>query len=105
MYPGPVEQRLFDENDLPEPAAKLELYRTGKQILTDKGYTDIGTDHFALTGEALWLARQNGTLHRNFMGYSIRNTALLWALAYRQSVIPAVHSHKTGNRFTITTKC
>lgn len=70
-------QRLFDENDLPEPAAKLELYRTGKQILTEKGYTDIGMDHFALPGEALWLARQNGTLHRNFMGYTTRNTALL----------------------------
>ncbi len=35
------------------------------------GYVHIGMDHFSLPGEELALAKGNGTLHRNFMGYTI----------------------------------
>ena len=48
----------------------MKLYLKGKEILTNAGYVDIGMDHFALTNDALYQAWQNGTLHRNFMGYT-----------------------------------
>ncbi len=73
-------QRLFDENDLPSPDDKLKLYLKGKELLTNAGYTDIGMDHFALVNDELYKAWNNGTLHRNFMGYTTQNTEILLGL-------------------------
>jgi oxygen-independent coproporphyrinogen-3 oxidase len=73
-------QRLFDEQDLPEPEQKLALYIRGKEMLLEKGYTDIGMDHFALPGEALCNAKANGKLHRNFMGYTTQHSGMLIGL-------------------------
>jgi len=73
-------QRLFDESDLPAPEQKLNLYRTGKNILLENGYTDIGMDHFALPQDDLYKAWKEGWLHRNFMGYTTQRTSLLVGL-------------------------
>lgn len=73
-------QRLFSEADLPSAAVKLLLYQQGKRIFTEQGYQDIGMDHFALPEDDLYKARLNGTLHRNFMGYTTRHTDILVGL-------------------------
>jgi len=73
-------QRLFDESNLPSPAEKLELYLTGKRLLTAAGYTDIGMDHFALPSDGLYKAWVDKTLHRNFMGYTTTHTNFLLGL-------------------------
>lgn len=73
-------QRLFDENDLPSPEEKLQLYLKGKEILTNAGYTDIGMDHFALETDELYKAWIDGSLHRNFMGYTTQHTSILLGL-------------------------
>jgi len=73
-------QRLIDEKLLPAPAEKLSLYTLGKELLTDNGYTNIGMDHFAIPGDELYLAWNNNTLHRNFMGYTTQNSGLLLGL-------------------------
>lgn len=73
-------QRLFDENDLPTPGEKLNLYLKGKEILTEAGYSDIGMDHFAVKEDALYKAWKDGSLHRNFMGYTTQHTSLLLGL-------------------------
>lgn len=73
-------QRLIDSNDLPSAAKKLSLYLTGKELLLGQGYRDIGMDHFALPTDELYEASGNGTLHRNFMGYTTRKTSLLLGL-------------------------
>jgi len=70
-------QRLFDEHDLPSAQEKLELYLKGKELLTAAGYVDIGMDHFALPGDDLYKAWIDGTLHRNFMGYTKQRTSFL----------------------------
>lgn len=70
-------QRGYSEADLPESSAKRELYETGKRRLLDMGYKDVGMDHFALPGDDLFKAKANGTLHRNFMGYTPFPTDLL----------------------------
>jgi oxygen-independent coproporphyrinogen-3 oxidase len=73
-------QRLFDENDLPDAETKIQLYLKGKELLTKAGYADIGMDHFALPHDELFVARNAGRLHRNFMGYTTQNTGMLLGL-------------------------
>jgi oxygen-independent coproporphyrinogen-3 oxidase len=73
-------QRLFDENDLPTAAEKLELYTTGKELLLAAGYRDVGMDHFALPHDDLFVAREEGRLNRNFMGYTTQSAETLIGL-------------------------
>jgi len=73
-------QRLFDENDLPSTELKMKLYQLGKQLFAAHGYVDVGMDHFALPTDDLYLARKEGRLHRNFMGYTTQQTKLLVGL-------------------------
>ena len=91
-------QRLFDENDLPGAELKMELYKTGRRLFIDDGYSDIGMDHFALPGDALHTAWQQGTMHRNFMGYTTRHSGLLLGLgvsAISDAGVAFAQNHKT----------
>lgn len=63
-------QRRYNEQHLPSPELKTKLYETGRRTLIDGGYREIGMDHFTLESDSLYIAEQNGTLHRNFMGYT-----------------------------------
>ena len=63
-------QRLISEADLPSAAGKLEILGATIQRLTDAGYVYIGMDHFALPDDDLAEARRDGSLQRNFQGYS-----------------------------------
>jgi oxygen-independent coproporphyrinogen-3 oxidase len=63
-------QRQIEAEDLPSPAAKLELLGTAIAHLTGAGYRYIGMDHFALPDDDLVRAQDDGTLQRNFQGYS-----------------------------------
>jgi oxygen-independent coproporphyrinogen-3 oxidase len=65
-----VAQRRIASETLPTPAGKLELLMIAIDKLTAAGYVYIGMDHFALPADELALARETGTLHRNFMGYT-----------------------------------
>ena len=73
-------QRLFDESDLPGAGEKIQLYLKGKELLMLNGYADIGMDHFALPHDELFFAKENGTLHRNFMGYTTQHSGMLLGL-------------------------
>ena len=63
-------QRLIAESDLPDPGTRLALLQLTIERLTDAGYEYIGMDHFALRDNELSKARRDGTLQRNFQGYS-----------------------------------
>lgn len=63
-------QRMINSEDIPSPETKLELMELTIQTLSDAGYVYIGMDHFALPGDELTIAQQQGHLHRNFQGYS-----------------------------------
>jgi oxygen-independent coproporphyrinogen-3 oxidase len=91
-------QRLFDENDLPGAELKMQLYQTGRKLFIDHGYSDIGMDHFALPGDALHTAWQQGTMHRNFMGYTTQHSGLLLGLgvsAISDAGVAFAQNHKT----------
>lgn len=63
-------QRRYTEKDLPSSEAKRELYELGRKLLRESGYVEIGMDHFTLVTDTLYKAGKDGTLHRNFMGYT-----------------------------------
>jgi len=73
-------QRGFNDEDIPKDDKKRILYETGKKFLFENGYHEIGMDHFALTTDTLYKAFHEGTLHRNFMGYSSSKTQLMIGL-------------------------
>lgn len=74
------QQRLFKDEDLPEGAAKRELYEIARNVLMSAGYVEVGMDHFALPNDQLAIALKNKTLHRNFMGYTDQKTDVLLGL-------------------------
>lgn len=63
-------QRRIDAATLPSPDEKLSLLQHTIEHLTGSGYVYIGMDHFALPDDELAVAQQQGTLQRNFQGYS-----------------------------------
>jgi len=73
-------QRHFTEADLPRGDAKRALYESGRRVLEEAGYREVGMDHFALETDSLLRASRSGTMHRNFMGYTPRHTSPLIGL-------------------------
>lgn len=73
-------QRKFKDEDVPVADAKRALYEVLRDRLLAAGYEEIGMDHFALPHDALARAAREGTLHRNFMGYTDRRTTALLGL-------------------------
>jgi oxygen-independent coproporphyrinogen-3 oxidase len=63
-------QRRINESELPPPQVKLDILQTTIEKLTDAGWLYIGMDHFARPDDELALAQRDGTLYRNFQGYS-----------------------------------
>lgn len=73
-------QRGFKDDDLPSAESKRKQYETGKLILENVGYKEIGMDHFTLKDDSLCEAMQNESLHRNFMGYTASKTQTMIGL-------------------------
>lgn len=73
-------QRGYKDSDLPTAESKREQYETGKRLLEQAGYVEIGMDHFALTTDTLYKAMKAETLHRNFMGYTASKTQAMIGL-------------------------
>ena len=63
-------QRRIDTAQLPSPEQKLEMLQRTIEQLTGAGYRYIGMDHFALPDDDLAIAQEEGTLQRNFQGYT-----------------------------------
>ena len=73
-------QRGYKDSDLPQAEEKREQYESGKELLAQVGYLEIGMDHFALPTDTLYKSLNSGKLHRNFMGYTASKTQLMIGL-------------------------
>lgn len=73
-------QRLIKDETIPGPEEKLNLLKMSIEKLTSSGYVYIGMDHFAKPDDELTSAMREGTLYRNFQGYSTRAGLDLFAL-------------------------
>jgi oxygen-independent coproporphyrinogen-3 oxidase len=67
-----AQQKYIDPKDLPSPETKLRLFCIAREKFLTAGYTSIGMDHFALPEDELARAIDHRTLHRNFMGYTVK---------------------------------
>lgn len=63
-------QRLIDESILPDADERFAQASAVAESFIQYGYQPVGIDHFALPDDALAIAAENGTLHRNFQGYT-----------------------------------
>jgi oxygen-independent coproporphyrinogen-3 oxidase len=63
-------QRMIDQASVPAAPERLALMELTIRRLGDAGYEFVGMDHFALPDDELVRARNDGTLQRNFQGYS-----------------------------------
>lgn len=63
-------QRRIDARALPDPAARFVQAALAHDRLTQAGYRAVGFDHFAQAHDPLARAAANGTLHRNFQGFT-----------------------------------
>ena len=66
-------QRTIDPATLPPPEVKLELFASAIRAFGGAGYLSVGMDHFALPEDEMGQAIANGSLWRNFMGYTVRH--------------------------------
>ncbi len=73
-------QRRIPAEHLPGRDLKFSLLAQARRILGDAGYRSIGMDHFALPDDELARAYDEGTLSRNFMGYTTRRGTEVVAL-------------------------
>ena len=92
-------QRQIDEKALPSADEKLRMFSRAGEMLESEGYLLIGMDHFALPSDALAQAQDNGTLHRNFQGYTLYGDADL--IGFGTSAISALGDFYGQNQKSI----
>ena len=63
-------QNRINPADFPSETGRLAMLQIGVEGLTQSGYRYIGMEHFALGDDELAIAQEDGTLTRNFQGYT-----------------------------------
>lgn len=86
-------QRQINEALLPSAEDKLAILELTIERLTQAGYLYIGMDHFARPDDELAVAQRQGTLYRNFQGYSTHADCDLVAMG-------ATAISKVGNSYS-----
>lgn len=67
-------QTILEKLGLPNATDKTEMFARTKQLLQKAGYHSVGLDHFVHLNDPLFIAQEQGLLHRNFQGYCTRAT-------------------------------
>lgn len=63
-------QRRIDASALPDQDMRFAMAAHGYARLIDAGYEAVGFDHFALPHDPMAVAAREGTLRRNFQGFT-----------------------------------
>lgn len=63
-------QSMIPSDHLPTPQERLALFETARELFLWDGYQEIGIDHFARPEDSMAVAAREGTLKRNFQGYT-----------------------------------
>ena len=64
--------RGIEREWLPDAATRVDLFRAASAQFQQAGYVMIGLDHFAKGTDELAQSQRDGTMQRNFMGYTTR---------------------------------
>ena len=63
-------QKLIHEEDLPDANERWKQFTLAVERLKERGYVQVGFDHFAHPDDPMAKAIDTGDLHRNFQGYT-----------------------------------
>lgn len=63
-------QKLICASQVPVGEDRIKLSQSVSNILLQNGYQHIGLDHYTLEQDSLYQALQDGSLQRNFQGYT-----------------------------------
>lgn len=88
-------QTLLDPKALPDGGTKFKIFKLAIRRLLEAGYVYMGMDHFAKPTDTLSQAWQEGSLHRNFMGYTTHAGCDLMGTGV--SAISTLHSTYSQN--------
>jgi oxygen-independent coproporphyrinogen-3 oxidase len=72
-------QKHLPPEELPNANEKMKMLQMTIERLEDNSYQFIGMDHFAKPNDELAIAQNQGKLHRNFQGYTIKPDSELFA--------------------------
>ncbi len=72
-------QKAIKADALPSPIEKLAILKLAIGTFSSAGYRYVGMDHFAKPGDKLCRAQDEGTLYRNFQGYTTHAGCDLYA--------------------------
>jgi oxygen-independent coproporphyrinogen-3 oxidase len=92
-------QKKLERWGLPDPALKATIQGTVAEALIGAGYIPVGMDHFARPEDRLARALFDGTLNRNFMGYTTGRGLDL--AAFGASAISGIGSTYAQNHRTL----
>lgn len=96
-------QRLIRAEDLPSAETRLQIFLMSVRRLLEAGYIYIGLDHFAKPDDELNRARLDGSLHRNFQGYTTRAECDL--VGFGVSAIGKVDNAYVQNEHSLNAYC
>lgn len=95
-------QRRIDATGLPDQVERFAMAEFGYRLLTEAGYVPVGFDHFARPDDPMAKAALNGTLRRNFQGFTDdQSTTLLGLGASAIGCFPdlLVQNEKNSGRY------
>lgn len=95
-------QRRIDASALPDQDMRFAMAAHGYDMLIDSGYEPVGFDHFALPHDPMAVAARDGTLRRNFQGFTDDQAERLIGLgASAISIFPdrIVQNEKNAGRY------
>ncbi len=64
------QQQALEAFGIPDAAQRLEMEQAARDTLTGRKYQPVGMDHFAVPDDSMTRAWEEGTLRRNFQGYT-----------------------------------
>jgi len=73
-------QTLIPSDRLPTPEERLKLFETARRLFLWDDYDEVGIDHFARRADAMSIAARDGSLRRNFQGYTVDDGVALIGL-------------------------
>jgi len=91
-------QRRIDAEALPGQRERFDMAWLGFALLTEEGYAPVGFDHFAKARDPLAQAVREGSLRRNFQGFTDDSAPVLIGLgASAISSFPALLAQNEKN--------
>jgi oxygen-independent coproporphyrinogen III oxidase len=89
-------QRMIPTVALPDASSRLAQFAAITERLADAGYRRIGLDHFAKPDDRLVHCLDQGTLHRNFQGYTSDQCPILLGFgASAVGTLPQAYAQNT----------